>query len=1475
MQTVINLIVGIGASAGGLRALEDFFGAVPVDSGCCFVVVQHLSPDHKSALEDLLARHTVLPIHRVENGMAPAPNAIFLIPPKKLLTLRDGQFQLSEHDIASVAELPINVFFLSLAVAAGVRAVGVVFSGGGSDGARGVVAIHQAGGLVLVQEPETAEFDSMPRHALAANVADYCLAPRDMPAALIAHSLKPDRPTRPTDASDGPDDDAPNRIMKLLRNAFGIDFDEYKIATIDRRMQRRMALQKQPSLAAYADLLTSQPEELNALYSDLLIGVTEFFRNAEAFEALQQKVLPGLLVEARQHELRVWVPGCATGEEAYSLAIAIDEVARTTGFAGRISIFATDVHRASLDFAGAGLYGQSQLKNVSPERLARYFREEENGRFRIIPEIRKRLVFTSHNLVCDPPFAKLDLVSCRNLLIYFSPMLKNRAIQLFYYSLRPGGCLFLGPSEDIGRLEGTSFQVLNSQLKLFRKEGNAAVSPPLFRKQPNLRHATAPVPPSHPASGSALNRQLLAAYDHILAQHLPAGLLVNEAFAILHYFGAANRYLRPLEGRAHVSLLDRVEGDLHLCLSTLLPRVFRSGSRATSHGVRIPGADGDERIDIIAEPIAYGHSPVSLVHLSFVNPRQAPPPVVPAAGNFVAGDEIMGRVRDLEAELLSTKENLQTAVEELQTTIEELQASNEELTAANEELQSTNEELSAVNEELYTVNAEFERKNIELQLLNDDLTNLSNSIDAGTVFVDREMRIRKFNPAIQKIFRLVPQDIGRPIDHIAYLLDGQELMLSNVRWVMQHGKQLQKEVRTRDGHWLQKRLQPFFTANGAIEGVILTFTNIDETKALHDRLELAMTSSRLVWWDWDLRSDRLTVHSLNACFLDYTPQTLPTTGKIWQDTTHPDDLARVCAAIQACLDGEVAEWSCEHRFRKGDGAWCWVLNSGKITDRAADHSPLRMLGTTQDISARHLAEEIVHRDAEVLSKINEALICVDKEGIVTYWNRGATKLFGWTESEMLGRSYFERFPAGEARDQAWQRMDIAMSIGEFRHERQDYRKDGSRVWVDAAASHTFDRHGRQSGIIALFRDITGRINEEQKRRQLEHQLYETQKMETIGTLAGGIAHDFNNIIAGILGHTELALLTLRPDDPARRFHEVVLTASHRARDLVKRILAFSHKHEPERKPVQLAEIVTDAAKFIRAILPATVELQLEMDKASPGTLADANQIHQVLMNLAANAAYAMRDCGGRLTIRLRTVVFANAHATATGPLSAGTYLALAMVDLGQGIDAEALNKIFDPFFTTKPIGEGTGLGLSIVRGIIEGHGGAIEVESKPGVGTTFTLYFPAMVSDNSAAAPVLPPPTTLPRGQGERIVVIDDEENVAQAAQLMLQSLGYHVRSYSSAERFHEDFLREPGSVDLLLTDQTMPHLTGLQLAQKLRASGETLPILIVSGYSRNLTPDTLSAMGGIELLKKPYELADLARVVRRMLPQPPTPETR
>lgn len=623
------------------------------------------------------------------------------------------------------------------------------------------------------------------------------------------------------------------------------------------------------------------------------------------------------------------------------------------------------------------------------------------------------------------------------------------------------------------------------------------------------------------------------------------------------------------------------------------------------------------------------------------------------------------------------------------------------------------------------------------------------------------------------------------------------------------------------------------------------------------------------WWDWDLSSDRLVMLAGQSCVLGFAAREFPATGADWVKSVHPDELEMTRAALEACICGSAGDWSCEHRLLGADGGWHWVLNTGKVTERDGGNRATRMLGVTLDVAKHHSDEDIVSRDAQLLATVRQSIVCTNLEGTVVFWSDGAATLYGWSAAEMLGRPFFSRMPTEEMRAHARVRMNTAAAGREFWHEREDFRKDGTRIFVESGVFPLRDSSGKVIGVIGTAHDITERRKAEDERLQLQRQLFQAQKMETVGTLAGGVAHEFNNILSAIIGNIELAMLENPEDRVYKDYHANVLASAWRARDLVKRILSFSQGHEPERRPVQMPQIIVEAVGLIRATLPATVELRLIPSASTlPEILGDANQLQQVLLNLAANAAYAMRDSRGQLTFGARTVGFNFPHECALGTLPAGTYLALDVSDTGQGIEPQNLPKIFDPFFTTKPVGAGSGLGLAIVQNIMAGHGGGIDVASTPGAGTTFTLLFPvaagsAAAGGHGAGEPESQAPA---RGDGERVVLIDDEESIGLVVEKVLRQLGYEVRRFCAADQFYAEFTSLPFPVDLVLTDQTMPRMTGLQLAMRLRAEGHAFPIAIASGHSPDLTQAALNAVGRVEFIEKPFDLKKLAATVHRLL---------
>jgi two-component system CheB/CheR fusion protein len=822
-------VVGVGASAGGLEALERFFRSMSPNSGFAFVVIQHLSPDFKSLMDELLARHTSMAIHRVADGMRVEADSIYLIPPRKEMIISGGKLLLTDKDPDQDLSLPIDHFFRSLAQDAGPRAVAVVLSGTGSDGSRGLRDVHDAGGLVIVQDDETAKFDGMPRSARDTGLVDLVLPPEEMPQALAEHRNR--RRDGIDGAAAGAELEGKEAIFKLLRDDYGIDFSYYKPNTVGRRIERRLSLGGIGDLETYVERLREDSQELNSLYRDLLIGVTRFFRDREAFERLEHEILPELLArKSPSEELRIWIAGCATGEEAYSIAILIDERLRLAGRSTSVKIFATDVHRASLEIAGAGVYKEEALADVTPARLSRYFVRKPDG-YHVTNELRQMVVFALHNIIKDAPFTKLDLITCRNLLIYLQPGVQKKVMSLFHFGLRTGGVLFLGPSESPGELSG-EFEDIDQHWKFFRKRRDVRLPADM-----RLPLSAMPVRVKSTMPSASSESLPVVVYDKLLEKYVPAGLLLDERRRLLHTFGSATRFLVARPGRTSNDVIDVLHDDLRLPIAGAVQRAIKEKSTVVYQGIRITFPAGEERLKLTVEPILNRQSNITNLFVALES-AEFPAGQAPAPAEIAADEASRDLVQSLESELHYTRENLQAAIEELETSNEEMQATNEELVAGNEELQSTNEELHSVNEELYTVNAEYQKKIVELTELTDDMDNLLRSTDIGVVFLDRGLCIRKFTPQIARAFDLLPHDVGRRIDNFTHTIRYPEL-LDDLNQVLATGKPVEREVEDRRGGWMLARILPY-RSHSELQGVVLSLIDVSMLKrSVEDNLRYA------------------------------------------------------------------------------------------------------------------------------------------------------------------------------------------------------------------------------------------------------------------------------------------------------------------------------------------------------------------------------------------------------------------------------------------------------------------------------------------------------------------------------------------------------------------------------------------------------------------------------------------------------------
>lgn len=832
-------LVGIGASAGGLQALQQFFAQMPADSGMAFVVILHLSPIHESSAAAVLQTATAMPVLQVTEAVNVLPDHVYVIPPAQDLSMADGTLRLEQRDGPGERRAPVDLFFRTLASSHGQYAAAIVLSGTGSDGASGIERIKEHGGVTLTQDPVEAEFGDMPQNAVATGMVDYVLPVVELPNALVAYwrngktiqlpvaaivaaSEERERAEQPIDTSDALRD-----IFALLRMRTQHDFSQYKRPTLLRRIARRMQVHGVADLAAYLQILRTQPDEMAALLRDLLISVTNFFRDPEVWLTLES-LLPQMFAgKHSDDQVRIWVAGCATGEEAYSVAILLAEYAATLDAPPGMQVFATDIDEEAIAAARQGLYRETIAADVSAERLSRFFIPEQ-GRYRIKREIRDMVLFAPHNLLRDPPFSRLDLVTCRNLLIYLNRAVQEQVLKLFHFTLRQNGYLLLGVSESTDSVPSL-FSPIDSGQRLFQRRTIPTVMPANMASLPLVSLTSRRITAGHRADADTA--PLLAeVHQRLLLHYAPPSVLVNQDYDIVRISRGGGRFLELSEGELATNLLKLIHPSLRIELRSALFQTLQQDTPVETRRVQLELA-GESRL--VSLTVHQQNEPDWMQGYILVLFNESP---------NISGDDlsVVGDaeplVRQLEEELQRTKDQLRATIEQYETAVEEHKAANEELQAINEELRATTEELEtskeelqAINEELTTVNHEMKHKVEELGQSNNDLQNLMASTQIGTIFVDRELRIRRYTLSAQTIFNLIPSDVNRPLAHITHKLNYDELT-ADAAQVLKTLVKAEREVQSADGRWYLARMVPYRTLEDKIDGVTLTFVDITDRK---------------------------------------------------------------------------------------------------------------------------------------------------------------------------------------------------------------------------------------------------------------------------------------------------------------------------------------------------------------------------------------------------------------------------------------------------------------------------------------------------------------------------------------------------------------------------------------------------------------------------------------------------------------------
>jgi two-component system, chemotaxis family, CheB/CheR fusion protein len=1091
------LVVGVGASAGGIKACKSFLEHVPADSGMCYVVVLHLSPSHESHLAEVLQVATSLPVTQVQGRVHIEPDHVYVIPPNRSLTMSDGDLSITEVTSGAERRAPIDIFFRNLAEAKRSRAVCVVLSGTGADGSMGLKRVKELGGICLAQDPQAAEFGDMPRHSIATGLVDEVLQPEEMPGRIIAYqrALTTLRLPEAPAAGEADVERALREIFTQIRVRHGHDFSNYKRATVLRRIERRMAVHAVSSLQTYAQLVRDRRDEAQALLKDLLISVTNFFRDREAFLALERQIIP-LLFEGRSEneQVRAWVPGCATGEEAYSIAMLLAEHAATLARPPSIQVFATDIDEAAVAAAREGLYTLNDSVDVSPERLQRFFREE-GALYRVRKELRELVLFAPHNVIKDPPFSHLDLVSCRNLLIYLNTTAQRRVLELFHFALKPGRYLFLGSSESV---EGTIdlFTTAHKEAHIFRSRQGET------RRPLPVAHLSPPSPtPPLARQGRLVARPLdhLSAADlhqRLLEEYAPPSLVVRDDFKLVHMSPRAGRYLQLGGGEPSHDLLRVARPELRLELRMALHQAAQQRTDVKARGLRLLVDGRPVVVDLLVRPVMREDGPTNGLFLVLFDEQTSDTEAVaPAAPATMARGDTAQHLEDelirLQAQLRATVDAHEAQAEDLRASNEELVALNEELRASAEELETSKEELQSVNEELRTVNQELKIKIEEQAQAADDIQNLLNSTDIGTVFLDRQLRVQLYTRPAGQIFSLIPADRGRPLLDIRSQLVDTDLA-GDIDRVLQKVHVLEREVQTSQGRWYMMRFLPYKTADNRVDGVILTFVDITERRRAEEALRLseerlrhaiAIETVAIIFFTMEG-----SITAANNAFFrmsGYTREDLEQGQVRWDDMTPPEYADQWRRGAQELLDvGHTTPYELEC-IRKDGSRWWALFAATRLNDREGAQFIIEITASKR---AQERLRESESRLRAIVDQTTIGIVYADLDGRVLFANQRLGQLLGVEAADVTGRT-LRQLTGMQALDEKLNLIRRrAGDDGGFQMEALLDERGGKAMWLNISVSPIRDSDGKLQSIAAVLLDVTDRKRVEQQLRQSEERL---------------------------------------------------------------------------------------------------------------------------------------------------------------------------------------------------------------------------------------------------------------------------------------------------------------------------------------------------------------------------------------------------
>ncbi len=1423
-------IVGIGASAGGLEACTQLLKALPADTGLAFVFVQHLAPTHASALAEILSRVTSMPVTEVRDGREVEPNHVYVIPPGQDLVVTGGRLHLRPRQ-GRGAHHPIDTFFRALADDRRHQAIGVVLSGTATDGTLGLEAIKAEGGITFAQD-ETAQQAGMPRSAIDSGCVDFILPPGAI-ALEIARIGRHPYAVHGAQARPPTDERSFAQVLQALRGSTGVDFAHYKPNTLHRRIARRMVLQKLHALNDYVLLLQQNPAEVEALYHDILISVTSFFRNPEAFDALKATVFPRLIAgRDRRDPVRIWSVGCSTGQEAYSLAMAFTEFTDTAGGSLPVQIFATDLDERSVGKARAGVYPKDIAHDVSPERLRRFFAEVDAG-YQVTRAIRDACIFSRHNVLADPPFSRIDLISCRNLLIYLDPALQQQIMPVLHYALKPSGFLWLGASETIGGFQNL-FEADDATHRIYTRKPGPHRAHFLLPHGASPRDTFTPVAARPTAAATDLHRE---ADRLLLSRFAPPGVLVTTDLDILQYRGDTGPYLAPAPGKASLNLLKMLRDGLLAGVRRALHRARADGAPAREEDLRVKSDGGYRAVAVEVVPIKGAGFLVLFDETRGAHRSPGAAVTTPR----VDATEADRDVDLLSQELTSTREFLQSVIEqqeaaneELQSAGEEAQSSNEELQSVNEELETSKEEIQSSNEELATVNDELNQRNQELNLVNNDLLNLIGSVQMAIVIVGADLRIRRFTPTAETLLNLLPTDVGRPLADIRLNLDGVTdlgpLLTAAIDTVIVHDR----DVQDRRGRWYSLRLRPYVTPDKKVDGVVVMLVDVDAMKRAHEYTENIVATVRepLVVLNGELR-----VRLANTAYyhtFGLTPET--SVGRLLYEVGggHWDIPALRQLLGEVLLhDTPFNDFEVEGDFER-IGRKTMRLNARRLV-QSVDSTPLILLAI-EDVTDRAHAEEMVrrHRDQfeTLLNHVPLGVYLVDADFRIRHVSPPALHFFGEVP-DLIGRDLDEaihlQWPKAFA-DDIVQRFRHTLATGEpyIATEHIGLRLDRGVVEYYEWQINRIPLPEGGFGVVGYFRDISSHVLTRTAMTESDQQLaiVARRKDEFLAMLA----HELRNPLAPIRTAVQVLGHPAASKEASTKARAVIDRQIQHMTRLIDDLLDTARMTQGQigiqKTPVDLTAILRQVAETVAPLFEERgQELRLGIPSGPWPLSGDAVRLEQTFGNLLENASkYTPR--GGHVWI--------DAHRTEA---PGGSEATVRVRDDGIGIPPEMLVSVFDLFTQagrSPHPASGLGIGLSLVQRIVKKHGGRVRVESA-GVnqGSEFIVTLPlgTVVASGTLGEPS--EGTRYTDGIPKRILVVDDNVDAAQSLADLLRMRAHEVRvvhdgpaALTTAATFLPEFV---------FLDIGMDGMDGYEVARRLRQLPglERAVVVAVTGFGR------------------------------------------